>query len=345
MIQSHPIADKKGDERNFCCNKENTWTKAGSSVAIPLCYRPSPAITMGRLVIAHHKSYHPYKAENIERVRRDEEEARLQEAKEEGRLRLADSEARIELLRKRAGIRESKASRKDKEEDDIIPEAVKASFKEHKEAKPDALQGLMTNGHINLFADLENNEASLAQATERPKKRRGKEKEDDDAETDRGYRLAPSEADRKPWYIKSKEEGQPKLDADKRDRDEMRKQKHDPLKDVEASLSRASAKAALTVRQKHPMHPPSSTTSNPLLDSRLSREASERERAAELIARRKRERMGAETPSTTAASDAGYGNLFNKTDVEEAARRRRDNERWKDRVRNWDGTEGHGRRW
>lgn len=44
---------------------------------------------MGRLVIAHHKSYHPYRADNIERVKRDEEEARLQEAKEEGRLRLA----------------------------------------------------------------------------------------------------------------------------------------------------------------------------------------------------------------------------------------------------------------
>jgi N-terminal domain of CBF1 interacting co-repressor CIR len=46
---------------------------------------------MGRLVIAHHKSYHPYRADNVERVRRDEEEARLQEAKEEGRLRLAVS--------------------------------------------------------------------------------------------------------------------------------------------------------------------------------------------------------------------------------------------------------------
>jgi len=46
---------------------------------------------MGRLVIAHHKSYHPYRADNIEKVRHDEEEARLQEAKEEGRLRLAVS--------------------------------------------------------------------------------------------------------------------------------------------------------------------------------------------------------------------------------------------------------------
>jgi hypothetical protein len=44
---------------------------------------------MGRLVIAHHKSYHPYRRDNIERVRRDEEEAKLKEEKEEGRMMLA----------------------------------------------------------------------------------------------------------------------------------------------------------------------------------------------------------------------------------------------------------------
>ena len=41
---------------------------------------------MGKLNIAHHKSYHPYRRDNIERVRRDEEEARQREAVEEGRL-------------------------------------------------------------------------------------------------------------------------------------------------------------------------------------------------------------------------------------------------------------------
>lgn len=44
---------------------------------------------MGRLVIAHHKSYHPYRRDNIEKVRKDEEEARLKEEKEEGRMMLA----------------------------------------------------------------------------------------------------------------------------------------------------------------------------------------------------------------------------------------------------------------
>ena len=46
---------------------------------------------MGKLNIAHHKSYHPYRADNIARVRRDEELAELEKAKEEGRLMLAVS--------------------------------------------------------------------------------------------------------------------------------------------------------------------------------------------------------------------------------------------------------------
>ena len=46
---------------------------------------------MGKLNIAHHKSYHPYRRDNIERVRRDEEEARTKEAVEEGRMMLAVS--------------------------------------------------------------------------------------------------------------------------------------------------------------------------------------------------------------------------------------------------------------
>lgn len=44
---------------------------------------------MGKLNIAHHKSYHPYRQDNIERVRRDEEEARLKEEREDGRMMLA----------------------------------------------------------------------------------------------------------------------------------------------------------------------------------------------------------------------------------------------------------------
>ncbi|KAG8759555.1 hypothetical protein FRC14_005678, partial [Serendipita sp. 396] len=196
---------------------------------------------MGRLVIAHHKSYHPYKADNIERVRKDEEDARLEEAKEEGRLRLADSEARIELLRKRAGIGNTNSSRTTALED-IIPDAVKASLKEHESRRPeaDSMQSFIGDGHINLFADLENQEHVMKATSSRPKTRKGKG-EDDGEDTDQGYRLAPSEADRNPWYTRSKGDGEPTMAGNKWNREELRRQRHDPLKEVEASLSRASA--------------------------------------------------------------------------------------------------------
>jgi hypothetical protein len=48
---------------------------------------------MGKLNIAHHKSYHPYRRDNIERVRKDEEEAQLKEAAVEGRMMLAVCDA------------------------------------------------------------------------------------------------------------------------------------------------------------------------------------------------------------------------------------------------------------
>ena len=44
---------------------------------------------MGKLNIAHHKSYHPYRRDNIERVRRDEAQAALEEAAKEGKVLLA----------------------------------------------------------------------------------------------------------------------------------------------------------------------------------------------------------------------------------------------------------------
>lgn len=101
---------------------------------------------MGKLNIAHHKSYHPYRRDNIERVRKDEEEAALKEAEQDGRIALADAEARLTLLRERAGIG-GKGKGKDKAD----------------EVEGPASGGLISGGgtgigsgkHINLFEDLE----------------------------------------------------------------------------------------------------------------------------------------------------------------------------------------------
>jgi hypothetical protein len=64
------------------------------------------------------------------------------------------------LLRKRAGITDSK-TRGPLRDEDIIPEPVRASLNDRKEgesrkAAVDPIQSLLVDGHINLFADIEN---------------------------------------------------------------------------------------------------------------------------------------------------------------------------------------------
>jgi hypothetical protein len=56
----------------------------------------------------------------------------------------------------------------------------------------------------------------LQQAIDRSSRKKGKIGDEDDAETDKGYRLAPSKADRAPWYTKAKDESQPKMDQAKK---------------------------------------------------------------------------------------------------------------------------------
>ncbi|KAF8147218.1 hypothetical protein K438DRAFT_2027819 [Mycena galopus ATCC 62051] len=80
---------------------------------------------MGREDMDDVVSYHPYRRDNIKKVRRDEEEAHWNEAKEEGRRLLADSEARVDwLCERRAGVKGSNTAskskrRKDSEDDDV----------------------------------------------------------------------------------------------------------------------------------------------------------------------------------------------------------------------------------
>lgn len=72
------------------------------------------------------------------------------------------------------------------------------------------------------------------------------------------------------------------------------------------------------------------------VQARLSRESSERQRALELIRRKKREMEGNSTPSTVIDdSSGGYGDVYNRQEVKEA-------HMYKDRWR--EGGYGH-RRW
>ncbi|EIW85907.1 hypothetical protein CONPUDRAFT_133621 [Coniophora puteana RWD-64-598 SS2] len=316
---------------------------------------------MGKLNIAHHKSYHPYRLDNVERVRRDEEEARQKEEGEEGRMMLADSEARLDRLRERAGLKSSgKAKEREKEDLDFLSRPSTSAA-----VTTSSLTG--SSGHINFFEDLESQSLLLA-ATSKLKDK-GKERE---REEEKGVPLAPSAKDLRPWYAQRSGEAEAELAKgsesggggsgkggsgkdeersrwgtaeDRKMRDMASKTMHDPLTTITHQLSASSRTRAPP--QPHPlsrsqpsrsrnghMPPPSSnasaaaqstSSSTPpsASEARIARESSERERARALIARKKAELAGSMTPSSVGGDlDGGYRDVFNRQEVEEAHRYR-----------------------
>ncbi|KAF5379311.1 hypothetical protein D9757_007662 [Collybiopsis confluens] len=273
---------------------------------------------MGKLNIAHHKSYHPYRRDNIEKVRRDEEEAQLKEAKEEGRLLLADSEARIDLLRQKSG------SSKRKVDEELLQLASTSTSTSTPVIST-------SNGHINFFEDLEQN--AIATSVRAAKKTAS-------AETEQGVALAPSAKDLNPWYSDTKPKDVVEND-DRRKRDTARKSIHDPLTSINHQLA-SSSKPSSSFKPRFKRPPsPKSFSGNPEVSARLSRESSERERAMALIRRKQKEMRGSETPSTVrgGGDSSEYGDMYNRRDVEEAHRIR--DRRWDEDYRSGGWRSGH----
>ncbi|KAG7090154.1 hypothetical protein E1B28_011763 [Marasmius oreades] len=280
---------------------------------------------MGKLNIAHHKSYHPYRRDNIEKVRRDEEEAKLKEAKEEGRLMLADSEARIDLLRKRG----PSGKKKEQIDEDFRP--------------PTAPSISTSGGHINFFEDLEQNAITAAVRVN---------KKTTASESEKGFALAPSSKDLNPWYSnKNREQGVfDDENEERRKRDSARKSLHDPLTSITHQLASSSSMKTRPSQSYQKPTPVMNGSHPPEVNARIARESTERERALALIRRRKREMEGSETPSTVHGgvhNSSGYGDMYNRRDVEEAHRTR--DRRWDDsrppRSRSWSRGEGRAQRW
>ncbi|KAF8157664.1 hypothetical protein K438DRAFT_1620716, partial [Mycena galopus ATCC 62051] len=153
----------------------------------------------------------PYRRDNIEKVRRDEEEGRQDETKEEGRMLLADSEARIDLLRERAGVKGLSTVSKSKrhKEDDNLAQLTAAP------AAGGSMQPA-TDWQINFFEDLEH--VPIATAIRTAKKT-------EPVETERGVPLAPSaKRSLRPWYTESRTAKPDQEEAgEKRKRDTTRK--------------------------------------------------------------------------------------------------------------------------
>ncbi|KIK82090.1 hypothetical protein PAXRUDRAFT_832419 [Paxillus rubicundulus Ve08.2h10] len=288
---------------------------------------------MGKLNIAHHKSYHPYRRDNIERVRRDEEEAALKEAEQEGRIALADAEARLGLLRERAGIGshgKGKGKGREVEVEVLTAEAVMGTG-----------AGISSGGHINLFEDLEH-QAMIT--TARASKKTGS------SEAEKGVPLAPSAKDLNPWYSDKARDHNVSADNDKdekRQRDLISKSRNDPLTAITQQLASRSSSNNFSLPSLPSTHPrfqdrrssrqgdppppraPPQPKQQDPTTARRNRESSERERALALIRRKKREMAGSETPSTVhGGMDGGYGDVYNKREVDEAHAHR---DRWRNR--------------
>jgi len=263
-------------------------------------------------------------------VKKDEEEARKKEEQEDARMRLADSEARLNLLRERGGAKELGKKNDDDDLNDILARGTEGA----------ASSSTSTSGkNINFFEDLE--QASMMNAIRVSKK-------STPAESEKGVALAPSTKDLNPWYSEKKKDGTENEEEDKRrKRDVARKFTDDPLTSITQELaSRSSASSTSTTRYTRSSgnYPESSSNAEPpQVRERLTRESSERQRALELIRRKKRELEGSETPSSV--HGGGYGDVFNRKEVEEAHRERE--RRWDHRDRRhdrgWDAN--RSRRW
>ena len=95
---------------------------------------------------------------------------------------------------------------------------------------------------------------------------------------------------------------------------------HDPLTSITQQLAPYSLTSGSS---KHARRLPARDThasGSSEVDARIARESSERQRALELIRRKKRQLDGNETPSTMHGARGGYGDVFNRKEVEDAHR-------------------------
>lgn len=150
------------------------------------------------LNIAHHKSYHPYNRENIERVRRDEEAAELEAQAKEQKAMAAESEDRLRLLREQ---------HRSNAHDQAGPSSGNGV---NRRGRVDESDRAASSGHINFWADLEHSKGPREGSSRdhdallgRPGSRRTtsaastapKERQQDDQ-----FYLAAIEKEGKPWY-------------------------------------------------------------------------------------------------------------------------------------------------
>eukprot|EP00124_Ichthyophonus_hoferi_P000693 Ihof_evm22s27 gene=Ihof_evmTU22s27 len=182
-----------------------------------------------------HPSWHVYSRENIEKVKKDEEEARLKEEANNERAALAEQEARMRTLRTQAHTK----------------------YGTRKEEGPSVADPL-AEGHVNLFYDLEHARDVVA----RQDREKEKKEEQNDWEKKVGIVTylgqSANETTKKKAFYESMPvtaiQSEPKEDNVQEKRERGRKKRQDPLANMQKYLSLKSesqppSSKALTVHK------------------------------------------------------------------------------------------------
>ncbi|XP_004381943.1 leukocyte receptor cluster member 1 [Trichechus manatus latirostris] len=214
------------------------------------------------------KSWHVRNKDNVARVRRDEAQAREEEKERERRALLAQQEARTEFLRKKARHQNSRSAL----------EAVEA--------------GAPSPGPVDLFRELLEEGKGVTRSNKEYEEEKRQEKERQEKALGILTYLGQSAAEAQtqpPWYQLPPGRGAspPRLGPD-----EKIKRHLDPLREMQKHLGkkrqqsgdkgRPSRKEKKGSEKQRPKEPPSL---DQLRAERLQREAAERARAEDLLAR------------------------------------------------------------
>ncbi|XP_063396875.1 leukocyte receptor cluster member 1 homolog [Mytilus trossulus] len=255
--------------------------------------------------ILHHKSWHVRRKDNIERVRRDEAQAADEEKEKQRKIALAEQEARTELLRSKNRKRIAETS--GTAESETITETNKSNSVTEASTSDDKKSINIysgSGGHINFFKDAEDGIVEKKKNVEHEKEKKD-EKETWEKKMGILTYLGQSRTDDPtPWYLSKKR----KIEEDgsispRRERDEKRKKHMDPIYDLKNyvektkdvhSPERKKNKHKHKEKKKHkhkskdkdrPQTSSSSKTIEQLRAERLRREADEKKKTSELMAK------------------------------------------------------------
>ena len=180
------------------------------------------------LHLLHHKSWHVYNTANVERVRRDQENARRKEEDEEMRMNQADQERRLQQLRGNAYGTE-------------VAAAINPS--DPVERPSNAIPGLKRqkkDKHVNLFEDAEK-KTKVEGNEEREKELAVEKKKWEDMVTSR---LVNATKDHSPWYsqldkVSGVDKEKSEIEKELKEKKQQKwKDDADPLKAMERFLEK-----------------------------------------------------------------------------------------------------------